>query len=723
VATPDPRQDESSLEPRPALGAIRWLPLGLLGALVLAFAVRKVSSLDVWWHLAAGKWIWEHGQVPRVDVFSHTAAGQPWVDVHWLFQALGYPLFTWFGLNVLVILPAVLFLAAFAVSVLTARKEQRGPVLAVLAFLGVLISQVHFLPRPTFVTAFFVAAYLWVLERECRGRTRWLWMLPVCHVVWANMHGVAAVGIVMVAIVAAAEFWSLRCPLPEQWRQAAQPSARRLKRLLAVAALCLAASCLNPYGLREVAYAWGQFGWVASGAHPVARLLGELKPSLSPDFAVHPLSYFSHWAFTLLTMASFVLNRKRLRLSSLLVYGAFLYLFVSSYRNSILFALVAIPLATENLANWLEELRKSGRDILSLRVEFLATMYVSVPVAIAVGVAASGDYYNWDNGDYEPGFGLQPGFYPEWNAAWLAERGFQGKLYNDPDLGGYLVWRLYPKVPVFLDGRHEVYGPVAVENALARGHPDAFLAMMRKYDISLALVHHADPVNRELLVRLASDRDWQVVQYDLVSILFVRNDGKNQALWDSLVNTFPWKYEELDPHCKGSLWIAEWDPVRGLPRMARLYEDLGVGYEKSDRPRLALNAYWRAVETGYASGRAYYNLGSLHLKCHELAQAVPFLEKAVQLAPDFAPAHYNLGVALEFTGQPDKAIPCYERAVQADSRFTAALNNLGRLLARNGQVDRARTLWQRSLEVNPDQPKVREWLNQIGMPSDRPQTS
>ena len=692
---------------------VRWTPFALVGLLILAFSIRKISSLDVWWHLAAGRWIWEHGQVPKVDVFSHTAAGQPWIDVHWLFQVLAYLTASWLGLAGLTILKALVFLAAFAISVLTVRKEHRGPMLACLALLGVLISQVHFLVRPTFISVLFTAVYLCVLEKESGAESRWLWLLPLCHLIWANMHGVAAVGVVMILIYAAAGCWSLYGPLPGGWRTAAQPSRQRLKRLLIAAALCFAASIINPYGLREVTYAWGQFAWVASDAHPVARLLGELKPGLSPDFAVHPLSYFCLWAFTLLTAASFILNRRQLRPSSLLVYCAFFYLFVSSFRNSILFAVVAIPLATENFMVARENLKACSLKWLGLGTDLRVGACLSAVGLLAVLAAVTGVYYRWDRGDYEPGVGIQRGFYPERTTQWLRDTEFRGKLYNDAELGGYLIWHLHPKVPVFIDGRHEVYGPIAAENALARGDPDAFLAMARKHDISLALVRHADPANQELLVRLASEADWRLVDYDLASALFLRNDGRNAELWDAAAwpgSLLPLLSAE-NGHERPAM--TEWNRRTALARTARLLEKLGIGYEKSGQLDRAAEAYRRAIATGHASGRAHYNLGSLCLKQGAVDEAVSSLEQAVRLAPEHAPAHYNLGVALELAKMPRKAIGCYERAVRLDPQFSAALNNLGRLLAQSGNLKRAEELWTRSLEIDPTQPKVQQWLKLV----------
>src|SRR5947209_8572667 len=52
---------------------------------------------DVYWHLAIGRWMLAEHAFPAYDVFSHTAAGRPWVNVEWLSQVLLFWIYDWFG--------------------------------------------------------------------------------------------------------------------------------------------------------------------------------------------------------------------------------------------------------------------------------------------------------------------------------------------------------------------------------------------------------------------------------------------------------------------------------------------------------------------------------------------------------------------------------------------------------------------------------------------------
>ena len=66
-----------------ALRLAAWLALLAFAA---ALSLQKIRTYDYWMHLRTGALIAESGQVPRVDPYSYTLPGEPWVDVYWLFQ-------------------------------------------------------------------------------------------------------------------------------------------------------------------------------------------------------------------------------------------------------------------------------------------------------------------------------------------------------------------------------------------------------------------------------------------------------------------------------------------------------------------------------------------------------------------------------------------------------------------------------------------------------------
>ena len=62
-----------------------WLLIAPILGFVVVISYCQITSLDLWWHLKTGQWIWQHSAVPHADPFSFSAEGQPWIAHEWLF--------------------------------------------------------------------------------------------------------------------------------------------------------------------------------------------------------------------------------------------------------------------------------------------------------------------------------------------------------------------------------------------------------------------------------------------------------------------------------------------------------------------------------------------------------------------------------------------------------------------------------------------------------------
>ena len=92
------------------------LLFGVLIFSVAIFAVNRgfLKDPDVYWHIATGRWMLVEHAFPRHDVFSHTAAGQPWVNMEWLAQIVLASTYDWFGWRGLVLLCGLVMALTFA---------------------------------------------------------------------------------------------------------------------------------------------------------------------------------------------------------------------------------------------------------------------------------------------------------------------------------------------------------------------------------------------------------------------------------------------------------------------------------------------------------------------------------------------------------------------------------------------------------------------------------
>ncbi|KAB2955144.1 MAG: hypothetical protein F9K18_13765, partial [Thermoanaerobaculia bacterium] len=235
--------------------------------------VFPVFESDLFWHLASGRWILEHGAVPRSDPFRFTAEAAPWIDHEWLFQVVVRGLEAAGGLDALILLRATA-LALFALLLFASGRRAGLPegLAGLVALAATLGARPRFLVRPEIVTLFGVVVLLGRVERIARPRDeRWKeprarsgWTLVALVVVWVQFHGEAmlAPGLAFLSLLGGA--------------LASPPAARRSRAtwglVFGLPALLAAALLANPYGWRLIEVPLG-----------IARALADL-PAANPEW-------------------------------------------------------------------------------------------------------------------------------------------------------------------------------------------------------------------------------------------------------------------------------------------------------------------------------------------------------------------------------------------------------------------------------------------------------
>src|SRR5215471_13604503 len=230
---------------------------------IVAFADKLAKDGDVFWHIAAGQWMLDHGAVLHQDPFSYTFAGASWNPHEWLSEIVMAIVYHGAGWGALYLTVAVCFGAtAFLLSRTLLKYLDPVPALFVCLFtLGDIKPWVQLRPH-IFVLPILV---LWTTELlAARGQNRApRWFLLPLMLLWANLHASFLFGIALIGPFA----------LEAVWEASAEMRLRTAQQWGAILAGALLVTLVNPAGFSGLL-----FPLMFSGT-PVTALIGEWQAS------------------------------------------------------------------------------------------------------------------------------------------------------------------------------------------------------------------------------------------------------------------------------------------------------------------------------------------------------------------------------------------------------------------------------------------------------------
>jgi hypothetical protein len=476
---------------------------------------------DTGWHIRTGQWILTHGRVPHSDIFSYTMPGQPWYAWEWLWDVAFAAIYNRVGLGGVVV-ASIAILCAICVMMFRLVRRKCGNVLIafVISSTAMAGSSLHWLARPHLFTLLFGILYYSMLERVkdaldaggfARGR-RLLYLLPALMVLWTNLHGGFALGIILLGCYGAGELvrWVVD-PAGEK------PAAlRRAIHYLATAVACLLASLINPY-------------FIELHRHIISYLHDSFIYEHIMEFQTISFHSLMSWFVEgMIVLGAISVFREVLRKQ--FVY-AFLFLFwahlaLVAGRNIPIFMLVVSPIvavtvteliasaAQAPLAGWIRRAAE-GVHIMALDVDETDRIPRLHLVSVAaLALVAAIVFSPAPPEKFRPEYDTKR--YPAKALAFLGGAGIPNRIFTDDEWGDYCIYTLYP-TKVYIDGRSDFYGDKFGEE---------YIDLMNvKYDWQKTLARYrVDTVllntRTALAGALKESHDWRVVYDDGLAIIF-----------------------------------------------------------------------------------------------------------------------------------------------------------------------------------------------------------
>lgn len=407
---------------------------GIMIFFAFVVVAAKIVDPDFYWHLRDGETILATHTVPRVDTYSYTMAGIPWVDHEWLPEAG----FAWMWnhgfMPALDVLFAIIAFIPFAVWL--RRYRTWLDLWAIAAAAALFMSFLAVKPQVISYLFFFIVFEL--LSRYYIGgkirierKKSYLAFLPLIFFAWANIHAEFFSGLVLFAVFVATD-------AAIAWWRAKQFPWHGTDIPFACAALfaSIVTPLINPYGVGL----YGEIFRVALSSNTMKYIQEWQSPfTLQATFSPQTIAFACMFSIFIFLVIKYW---KRLPLTQLAAGTAFFVLFVKAIRMGPLFVIAAVPLIHEGLSQAIAEFSPYWHLVKPRAKNIFRGIAIATSIgALALVVAAPAT------------LAIQQ--YPVAAVNFLnqsAARGNNIVILNYYGWGGYLDWNA-PEIKVFIDGR------------------------------------------------------------------------------------------------------------------------------------------------------------------------------------------------------------------------------------------------------------------------------
>ncbi|MBX4181328.1 hypothetical protein KW807_00490 [Candidatus Parcubacteria bacterium] len=558
------------------------------------------------------------------NVYSYTEPNQTFINHHWLYGVIIYPIFLISGWSGLSLFNILILLSAFSILFLTALKYAQFSVVALLSIPAVIILSERTGVRPEAFTYLFIAIFLFIFSKiEEKPHTNLLWWLIPLQVIWVNTHIFFFVGPALVGGY-----------LLQQLIERKDSISRRLEwLLLAVVVACL----LNPNGLSGALYPlniFNSYGVKVSENVTIPNFIRGATYFADPAVAIFwPIATLLILGFVVL---GYIYRKKKYQVSSFpsfyllaslaTILSSLLLLRAISLFSVIL--LIAGSVVLEKLIREKEEWRKF--------ITYLLPIALSLALVLIVSHTSSA---------YR-GLGLAPR--SEDSINFFKEHNLKGPILNDYDAGSYLLFYLYPDEKVFMDNRPEAFSTKFFEETVNPMVADekVWQEMLKKYDFNVIFFGQYDQGDnvREFIWRRVHDPEWVFVYVDQYNIILVRNLPRNMEVIQNAGITPENAPERLK-------YLTNSGDYEDMVTAADTFNLLGL-------TDLGTKVFLDIVSRWPDKPRIWMILGEWELNKTDPRSpllAVMFLDKAISLGQRTAEAYSFLGAAYAKLSRPDNA--------------------------------------------------------------------
>ncbi len=481
--------------------------LCLLYIYLLATPIN-LTTADLGRHIKNGEVILSGNfEVLYKNIYSYTYPDFPFVNHHFGSGVLFYLIYRISGFTGLHLFYILISLLTFLIFFDLARKYANFYKASLVSLLVIPVIAYRNEVRPEALSYLFAGIYFWILSLWNTGKlpARWLFALPVLELLWVNLHVYFFLGFLILGAFGMENFIKWLTVKKKE-------NLSHFKYLTVIGLLSFLTSLINPNFINGLIYPvkiYGNYGYRVLENQSIFFLQKIITVPAILYFEIALLVLLLSWFYAIWRSykSKTILNLKSFILSLIVSWLA-----ITQVRNFTLFGFFALSIMSINFKDL--KLSYSKFALLPVMTILLLIMLVINP-------------RYWEGLNF--GIGLSEG--GEDSARFFKQNNLKGPIFNNYDIGSYLIFELYPRELVFVDNRPEAYPANFFDEQYIPIQEDEtkWKQAEEKYHFNSIYFMRNDltPWAQKFLISRIKDETWAPIYVDSYSIIFLKRIDQN----------------------------------------------------------------------------------------------------------------------------------------------------------------------------------------------------
>jgi len=450
-------------------------------------------------------------QLLKSNFYSYTEVDHSFINHHFGSGMIFYLVEKFFGFQGLSLFFIITSLITFALFFELARKNSNIIIASLTALLFIPLIAERKEIRPEIFSYLFIAVFFWILwhYRKKLISRHWLFILPIIGIIWVNLHIYFIFGLFLIGVI-----------LTEEILDRTSKNKEKVKDLFSVFILTALGFLAQPNGIKGILYPFNifkEYGYRVVENQSI-WFLEKIGIINNPNLLLFKITF----SFLILSFIFlFFLNRKEFSLNFFILGTTFGIMAALALRNFTLFGLMALVILSYNLKKILEKT--------NFHPEFNKAITI-VLFLIIVGFNLVNNQQNIK--DENKGLGLS--FNNNASAEFFTKQNIKGPIFNNYDIGSYLIYNFFPKEKVFTDNRPEAYTNAFFQEIYIPMQEDEkkWEEQDKKYGFNSIFFSHRDYTSwgQKFLIDRINDEKWAPVFVDQYAIIFLKRNDLNEDI-------------------------------------------------------------------------------------------------------------------------------------------------------------------------------------------------